>query len=103
MLPTTKICWLPHDGLEDLAHLLRVGELAVQQPGDVGQADVLLGQLFVGQHAHAAGALDAVAFESVVHFGQAVVFGELAELILGALGTAAEKSVLLVGHGLSLM
>jgi hypothetical protein len=32
-----------------------------------------------------------------------VVFGELAELILGTLGAAAEKSVILVGHGLSLM
>ena len=54
---------LMHDGLQDLAHLFGVGEFSVEQLGNVSQAHVLAGKLFIGQNADAASALDLVTFK----------------------------------------
>jgi len=77
---------------------------AVEQLGDVGEADVLTLQFLLGQHADAAIPFDTVPFEGEVDFLDAVTFGLAAEFRFGTLGAAAKegkKSSL--GHGDSLM
>lgn len=77
---------LMHDGAQHHADLGPVAELTVQQFGHVGQAHVFFDQLFIGQHADAAGPLDAVALEGEIDFLDAQTFGLASEFGFCALG-----------------
>src|SRR5262249_42201498 len=87
------------DALQHLAEQRRVRVAPGHQPAHVGEADVAVLELGVGQDADAARARVAVALEGEVHLLDAVALGALAEGGLGALCGAAEEDALVGLHG----
>ena len=85
---------LPANGLEHFAEHGSPGVFAAHEAGDVGHAHVLEGQFIAGQHAHAAFALQLVAFKAEIDFFNAPRFGLCAEKLFGAGRSAAEENTL---------
>ena len=91
---------LPADGLQNFAEKGCARVFAAHEARNVGQADILEGQFFRGEHPHAARTFDLVTFKAVVYFFHTPAFGQSAEELLCSCGAAAVKHTLVGGkHG----